>query len=154
MQARQAKATGMRSMSTSRHPSKTPMLASCSHRSPRASHSPPPAYLHDALFGRLEAPRPSPGFEQVDWAYHQQIVDLVVAGLRAAANRRRQAVVLAQIPPGGRVRSPNAKVTQIGLIPDTLFPPMRLDMIYAIPGHLMRFASIAAGAPVPPGLPL
>lgn len=52
------------------------------------------------------------------------------------------------------MRSPNAKVTQIGLIPDTLFPPMRLDMIYAIPGHLMRFASIAAGAPVPPGLPL
>ena len=70
------------------------------------------------------------------------------------AFRRSQPEVLSLIPVGGRVRSSNAKVARIGLVPNVPFPAMRLDMIYAIPGRLMRFTSIAAGKPVPPDLPL
>ncbi len=174
-----------------------------------ASRAVPPAaaspFWLAALRSIVAPPRPRSNVENVDWAYHQQIVDTVVAGLTAAGNvlivevdllsdtgktaradimggrcgmenavievktslvhddyeqfsgdafRRSQPEVLSLIPVGGRVRSSNAKVARIGLVPNMPFPPMRLDMIYAIPGKLMRFTSIAAGEPVPPGLPL
>ena len=47
---------------------------------------PPPSRWQAALGGRLHAPSPRPGFEAVDWAYHQQIVDLLVVGLRGSGN--------------------------------------------------------------------
>ena len=68
------------------------------------------------------------------------------------AFRRSQPEVPSLIPAGERVRLPNVKVAKIGLVPNVPFPAMRLDIIYAIPGRLMRFASIAAGEPVPLGL--
>lgn len=145
------------------------------------------------------------GLHEADWAYHQQVVDLIVAGLTAAGNvlivevdlksdtgktaradvmggkcgfenscievktslkhddyeefsgdafRRQQPEVLSLIPIGGRVRSSNAKVLTIGLVPNIPFPPMQLDMIYAIPGQPYHFRSLPAGTPVPPGVPL
>lgn len=70
------------------------------------------------------------------------------------AFRRQQAAVLALIPVGGKVRSPNAKVTQDGLVPDVPFPPLRLDLIFALPGQPFHFQTIAPGTPVPSGEPL
>ncbi|MGI4795096.1 MAG: hypothetical protein ACRYG8_13690 [Janthinobacterium lividum] len=144
---------------------------------------------------------PQPGYENVDWAFHQQIVDMIVTGLRANggtlitevdlvttsgktaradimgakcgfelgcievktslvygdysqftgdAFRRMQAAVFSLIPVGGQIQSPNAKVAQIGLAPRVLFPPMRLDLVYALPGQPMRFASIPSGTAIPP----
>ena len=174
-----------------------------------ASHAVPtvvvsPLWLA-TLRGVLAPPRPRSRMEEVDWAYHQQVVDMIVAGLTAAGNilivevdlrsdtsktaradimggrcgmenavievktslshddyqqftgdafRRSQPEVLSLIPVGGRVRSSNAKVARIGLVPNVAFPPMRLDMVYALPGQPYRFRSLPAGEPVPPELPL
>lgn len=175
---------------------------SASHAVPSAAAS--PLWLA-TLRGIVAPPRPRSRLTDVDWAYHQQVVDIIVAGLTAAGNviivevdllsdtgktaradvmggrcglenavievktslvhddyesftgdafRRSQPEVLSLIPVGGRVRSSNAKVTKIGLVPNAPFPPMRLDMVYALPGQPYRFRSLAAGEPVPPGLPL
>ena len=157
------------------------------------------------LRGIVAPPRLKSRMKEVDWAYHQQVVDIIVAGLTAAGNtlivevdlrsdtgktaradimggkcgfenavievktslsfddyeqftgdafRRSQPEVLSLIPVGGRVRSSNAKVARIGLVPNVPFPPMRLDMVYALPGQPYRFRSLEAGQPVPPDLPL
>lgn len=36
-----------------------------------------------ALGGIFDALRPHPGIEDIDWAYHKQVVDLITGGLRS-----------------------------------------------------------------------
>ena len=65
--------------------------------------------------------------------------------------KRNQPVVFSLIPLGNHVQSPNQKVIKVGLQPDTLFPPMRLYIIYALPGKPYFPRTIAPGTPLPPG---
>lgn len=65
---------------------------------------------------------------------------------------RFQAEVYRLVPMGGHVASPNLKITQIGLTPNTPFPAMRFDLIRAIPGQVFSFRTFAPGIPIPPGV--
>lgn len=63
---------------------------------------------------------------------------------------RFQGAVYRLVTLGGHVASPNLKITQIGLTPNKPFPPMRFDLIKAIPGQLYDIQSFAPGIPIPP----
>ena len=65
--------------------------------------------------------------------------------------KRNQPAVFSLIPLGGHVASSNSKVQRVGLTPNVPFPPMRLDIIYAIEGVPYSVRTIDPGTPIPPG---